>query len=161
MVLDFGLLSSNLFPSSNVSGQGMGANTDTVIWNDVGIGIVPIGSIIAWAKSITGAPPLLPNFVQCDGQTLSDGDSPLNGQVIPDLNGGNKFLRGASTSGGTGGKSTINFGIGVVDNATGANVRLGNMDDETSSGNHTMDNKPVSRRIYLSQLKSQKGDIYI
>ena len=143
MVLDFGLIQSNLFPSSNVSGQGMGANTDTVIWNDVGIGIVPIGSIIAWAKSISNTPPLLPNFVQCDGQTLSDGDSPLNGQVIPNLNSGNKFLRGAATSGGTGGKSTIAYGIGRVDNATGSNVRLGHMDGNTNTGGaHSMDNKP-------------------
>ena len=127
MVLDFGLIQSNLFPSSNVSGQGMGANTDTVIWNDVGIGIVPIGSIIAWAKSISNTPPLLPNFVQCDGQTMSDGDSPLNGQVIPNLNGNNRFLRGNSTSGGTGGAATHNhrlphnndFDGGVIDGITG------------------------------------------
>jgi len=110
MVLDFGLISSNLFPSSDVSGDGMGAIANTVIWNDVGIGIVPIGSVVAWLKNITGIPPLLPSFVQCDGQTLSDGDSPLNGQVIPDLNGSSdatrRFLRGNDTAGGSGGSDT-------------------------------------------------------
>ena len=106
MVLDFGLLASNLFPSSDASGQGMGANAETVIWNDVGVGIVPIGAVVAWCKSLAGCPPLLPNFVECNGQVLDDGDSPFNTQTIPDLNGGNRFLRGDATSGTTGGTTT-------------------------------------------------------
>jgi hypothetical protein len=71
-------------------------------------GYVPIGGIIAWAKSLTGVPALNAGYVECNGQTLSDTASLLNGQVIPDLNGAlgdkiQRFLRGAATSGGTGG----------------------------------------------------------
>jgi hypothetical protein len=72
---------------------------------------VPIGSIIAWAKDITGVTTLDTNYVECNGQTLSDPLSPLNGQVIPDLNGvqpsgKQRFLRGGSASGMTGGSET-------------------------------------------------------
>ncbi len=64
-----------------------------------GFGIVPIGSIIAWHKSLSGTPALPSGWAECNGQTLSDAGSPYNGQVIPDLNGGARFLRGAAASG--------------------------------------------------------------
>ena len=60
---------------------------------------IPIGSIQAWHKNLTGTPNLSSDWVQCDGQTLNDSKSPYNGQVIPDLNGQARFLRGASVSG--------------------------------------------------------------
>jgi hypothetical protein len=70
----------------------------------------PIGSVTGWLKSLTGCPTLPSNWVECNGQTLSDADSPFNGQVIPNLNadgGGTKrFLRGSTTSGTTGGSET-------------------------------------------------------
>jgi hypothetical protein len=59
----------------------------------------PIGSILAWHKSFPGTPALPANFVECNGQVLNDIGSVYNGQTIPDLNGGGRFLRGASTSG--------------------------------------------------------------
>lgn len=72
--------------------------------------LVPIGAILAWAKSITGVPALPSNFVECNGAVLSDAASLLNGQTMPNLNGNSDdtslFLRGAATSGGTGGTST-------------------------------------------------------
>jgi hypothetical protein len=51
---------------------------------------------------------LIPNFLECNGQVVADGGSPLDGMALPDLNGaggvGNKrFLMGSSTSGTTGG----------------------------------------------------------
>jgi hypothetical protein len=56
------------------------------------------------------ATPYLPeNFVECNGQTLSDSESIFTGLVIPDLNacsGTSRFLRGKTTSGGTGGSET-------------------------------------------------------
>jgi hypothetical protein len=70
------------------------------------IGDVPIGGIVSWAKSLAGVPNLAEGWVECDGSVLVDALSPLNGQTIPDLNGDNRFLRGASTSGGTGGSET-------------------------------------------------------
>jgi len=61
--------------------------------------IVPVGGIIAWHKSLTGTPSLPGNFVECNGQTISDNDSPYDGATIPDLNGDARFLRGGSSSG--------------------------------------------------------------
>ena len=68
----------------------------------------PIGSIVAWAKTLSGVPALPAGWIQCDGQILSDVDSLLDGTTIPDLNGGNRFLRGNAASGGTGGSETMN-----------------------------------------------------
>jgi hypothetical protein len=43
------------------------------------------------------------NILECDGSTISDTDSPINGQILPDLNGtgpnGGRFLRGGGTAG--------------------------------------------------------------
>jgi len=69
----------------------------------------PIGSIMAWHKSFTNTPTLPENWVECNGQVLSDAESVYNGQTIPDLNGSSgteRFLRGQTTSGGTGGSET-------------------------------------------------------
>lgn len=63
-----------------------------------GFGIVPIGSIQAWHKDLSGVS-LPDGWVECNGQLLSDPESPLNGETIPDLNGESRFLRGSSTSG--------------------------------------------------------------
>lgn len=82
--------------------------------NHVKSPIPPIGSVLAWLKSLgtTHTPSLPDGWVECNGQTLSDSDSPYNGDTIPDLNGSSgtqKFLRGATASGGTGGADTINI----------------------------------------------------
>jgi hypothetical protein len=64
-----------------------------------GFGIVPIGSVIAWHKTLSGVPVLPDGWVECNGQTLADSGSLLNGSVIPNLNGEERFLRGSSASG--------------------------------------------------------------
>jgi len=70
----------------------------------------PIGTIIPWAKNLAGVPSLPDDFVECNGQTLNDTESPLHGQVIPNLNGFDggtqRLLRGATSSGNTGGRET-------------------------------------------------------
>lgn len=67
----------------------------------------PIGSVVAWLKSLTGTPALSSGWVECNGQTISDAESVYNGVTIPNLNGGsNRMLRGSSTSGTTGGSDT-------------------------------------------------------
>jgi len=66
----------------------------------------PIGSIIAWHKNVTGVPALPPEWLECNGQTVSDTGSPPNGQAVPNLNGGARFLRGGATSGSLQGDST-------------------------------------------------------
>jgi len=67
----------------------------------------PIGAILPWAKTLAGVPALPAAWVECNGQVLSDVDSPLNGDTIPNLNasggGTQRFLRGATASGGVGG----------------------------------------------------------
>ncbi|MBF0290509.1 MAG: hypothetical protein HQM14_22090 [SAR324 cluster bacterium] len=60
---------------------------------------LPVGTIIAWHKNLTGTPSLPPEWVEANGQTIVDADSPYNGQTIPDLNGSGLFIRGNSTSG--------------------------------------------------------------
>ena len=95
----------------------------------------PIGSVCAWLKNLTGTPSLPSGWAECNGQTISDGDSPYDGVAIPDLNassGTARFLRGATSSGGTGGTETHthpltqdnsggNTGFSAVDQAnTGA-----------------------------------------
>ena len=111
MVLDFGLLHSTLFTSSNASGDGMNPDFQQKVIVEAGSGIVPIGGIVPWAKNLAGVPPLTNEnklFVECNGQVLDDSDSPLDGTTIPNLNGGNRFMRGNATSGGTGGAASSN-----------------------------------------------------
>ena len=70
---------------------------------------VPIGTIVAYMSHFTELPSLDDSWVECNGQTLSDADSPYNGLTIPDLNGGNRYLRGNTSSGTTGGASSFNW----------------------------------------------------
>lgn len=79
------------------------ASTDVIVSE---VPSTPIGSIVAWAKTLSGVPAIPTGWVECDGATLSDPDSPLDGVTMPDLQGG-EFLRGNSSSGGTGGAATV------------------------------------------------------
>ena len=71
----------------------------------IGIPEMPLGSITAWNKNMPNMPPLPPEWVECNGQTLNDPSSPFHGQTIPDLNGPiesglkGRFLRGHTESG--------------------------------------------------------------
>lgn len=67
---------------------------------------LPVGTIIAWHKSLTGTPNLPEGWVECNGQTLVDPQSPYNGETMPDLNNpqnswndNGSFLRGGAGSG--------------------------------------------------------------
>jgi len=107
------------------------------------IGDVPVGGIVAWVKSLAGVPNLAEGWVECDGSVLADSQSSLNGQTIPDLNGDNRFLRGASTSGAetTGLHSHTtslqyngtNLGFDSGDNSTGNNTTTDTI--TTTTGN--------------------------
>jgi len=78
---------------------------------------VPIGMPQPYLKNFPGVPALPANWAECNGQVLSDAASPLNGQTLPDLNGENRFLRGAGSSGGTGGADLLTIASEVpVDN---------------------------------------------
>jgi hypothetical protein len=66
---------------------------------------MPIGVILPWHKNMTGVGALPEGWLECNGQTISDADSPMNGQAVPDLNnqvyagGRGYYIRGGSTSG--------------------------------------------------------------
>lgn len=66
-------------------------------------GTVPIGAIVAWLHDFAGVPSLPPEYWLCDGSSISDSESLLNGATTPNLNGNKNFLRGNVTSGGTSG----------------------------------------------------------
>ena len=73
-----------------------------------------IGSIEFFDKNFNGENELPFGWVECNGQTLDDEESPLNGKVIPNLNGQNRFLRGNSTSGSTGGSATVTLTVNQI-----------------------------------------------
>jgi len=50
-------------------------------------------------------------YVVCGGQTLSDATSPMNGQIVPNLN-NSIFLMGSATAGSTGGGNTVTLVAG-------------------------------------------------
>jgi hypothetical protein len=78
--------------------------------------VVPIGGVIPWFKDTPGVPSLPANFVECNGQVLSDPASPLDGQFMPDINTGiQRFIRGGANSGATGGIDS--FATALADNA--------------------------------------------
>jgi hypothetical protein len=89
---------TNISPGDPVSATPIMANFNT-LKTAIEQSQVPVGTICAWHKSLTGTPSIAYGWVECNGQTLSDADSPYNGQVIPNLNGDGRFLRGSSTSG--------------------------------------------------------------
>jgi microcystin-dependent protein len=104
------------------------------------------------------ATPALPdNFVECDGSVLNDANSRYNGATLPDLNGANTFLKGASTSGITGGEDThtltinempahkhaIYYGSGGSGYADGTATNANTYDSESAGGGLAHNNIPA------------------
>lgn len=85
----------------NTFTNGTVADAAEVNANFAYVGLVPIGTVLPWLKSLTNTPALDDRFVECNGQTLSDAESVYNGVVIPILNGNLNVLYGKSTSGTT------------------------------------------------------------
>src|SRR6188474_1726905 len=102
---------------------------------------VPIGGLSAWLKSFPNTPPLPPEYVERNGQTINDPGSPYNGLNAPDLNGAQGgvpvFLRGANASGGTGGAETHSHRLPL--NISGGNAQSGADVQVFPSGNYTSD----------------------
>jgi hypothetical protein len=111
------------------------------------IGDVPIGGVVAWLANLAGVPNLPSGWLLCDGSTVIDALSSMNGTTIPDLNGDNKFLRGADTAGGTGGADsnshthTIPVGSRSDVAVTGAITFVTDVGPSTNSASAN-DNKP-------------------
>ena len=49
---------------------------------------VPIGTVLPWVKNLAGVPALPVGWLECNGQVVADSQSPLDGETLPDLNGG-------------------------------------------------------------------------
>lgn len=97
----------NQIPISDASGN--------LSWT---LGLLPIGSVIATFPNLTGAYSTSATtaadaygFVKCVGQTISDATSPMNGQVVPNIN-NSIFLLGSTTAGTSGGSATAS-GVGA------------------------------------------------
>jgi len=86
-----GLKNTFIYSNSQISGEVTGC---------------PIGGIISYAKTIAGTPSLPVNFLECNGQAINNALSPYNGLNTPPINNNNLFLRGNTSSGGTGGAAT-------------------------------------------------------
>ena len=83
----------------------VGTLSATTVYSYGSLHTIPVGIILPWHKSMTGVPNLPPEWLECNGQTISDVASPMNGQAVPDLNnqvysgGRGYYLRGGATSG--------------------------------------------------------------
>jgi len=120
---------------------------------------VPIGTILSWLKSFTGTPALPYGWVECNGQEISDADSLYDGETLPDLNGDNRFLRGNSTSGGTGGTATNDLShthslstSGTVGGGTG-NYRLTSSTTNSSLSSTTDNEPPYYNIVWIVKIK--------
>ena len=119
----------------------------------------PIGSIVAWNKSMTGVPSLPDGWIECNGQSISDAGSPMNGQTVPDLNGSSetqRFLRGATSSGGTGGSETHSH-----TGTTSQQTFTGGTENHTQSGNQSINHTHTFTTSEESTLPSYYEVVWI
>ena len=98
-----------------------------------------VGTMKPYSKSTTGVPAKSAFWVECAGGTVSDAESPLNGQTIPNVNGTTeatkRFIRGSTTSGTTGGTDTHSHSVPTTDvDGSGPNAE-GNAGSTGSSAN--------------------------
>ena len=121
----------------------------------------PVGGVIAWCKNIPGVPALPDCFVECNGQVLSDADSPLNGETIPDLNGSvgtQRFLMGGTTSGTTGGSATLpNHTHPITQGRDNGNTNIGASINNTSTTGNPSSNPstlpPYYEVVWIMRIK--------
>lgn len=73
---------------------------------------VPVGTVIDWWTPDTSTP-LPEGFVVCDGRTVADPDSPLNGKTLPNLN--KRFVRGVTDINDMGASGGINTHTHAID----------------------------------------------
>jgi hypothetical protein len=125
-----------------------------------GPGSVPIGGMVAVMPHVSGSwqPPasgaVKDGFMRADGSVVSDGDSPLNGQTLPNMT-GNTYARGDITS------SSVSGGA----NTQASNVTVGNhtalaLNNHTAlaPNNHTFTN-PTMPKHYHSATASASNDL--
>lgn len=77
------------------------------------LGLLPLGGVVATFPNLSGAYSTSATtvadaygFVKCNGQTISDATSPMNGASIPNIN-NSVFLMGSTTAGTAGGSNSL------------------------------------------------------
>lgn len=104
-------------------------------------GLVPVGAIVAWHKSFSNTPSLPSEFMECNGQQVTDAGSVYYGQTLPDLNGDERFLRGSSSSGteqsGATARPSTAFQTGYQDASHTHSHDHGSVVSGTQSAGHT------------------------
>jgi len=92
--------------------------------SDVFVGQVPIGGMVAIMPSVTGSwqPPasgvIKNGFMRADGSTVPSGQgSPLAGKILPNMT--NRYLKGSTTSGNTGGGNTVTLAASNIPSLSG------------------------------------------
>lgn len=121
----------------NNSGETTYYNSQILYADDLNLTMsvgIPIGGIVGWVDNLgeLGSINLPDNWQLCDGTTISDSDSPLNGETVPDLNAENKYLRGNTTSTGSGGTTSH----GHTTDTYGASSRSRSPFEYTASDTH-------------------------
>ena len=109
---------------------------------------IAIGGVYGWMKNLPGVPALGSEFVECNGQVLDDAASPLDGISLPDLNVTQRFLRGATTSGVTGGNDSHAHQVQDLD---------GDHSNYTSVNNSTNDVNVLVPGAYTTQDAARDG----
>jgi hypothetical protein len=104
---------TTLSGTATVSGACTFSNTTTFSGATTGRGIVPLGAVLPTFPALSGAYACVATtaadsngYVLCNGQTISDGTSTMNGVVIPNIN-NDVFLKGNTTSNTSGGANTV------------------------------------------------------
>lgn len=149
------VVENNLTVTGNIVAQNNVSVTGTVIASSFvgdgsqlsGINVVPIGSVAAWLQNYTGTPVLPDGWALANGQNLTDATSPFHHQLLPNLNGASggtqRFLRGAASSGNTGGADThSHIWLNTAALSYGSS---GNTVDVTQAGGAAVNGDPLAK----------------
>jgi len=74
--------------------------------------LVPIGSLSQWCKNFPGVPALPAGWLECDGSVISDPESPMDGETLPNLTTNGFVLTGSTSSGSVSVLPTGHSGVG-------------------------------------------------
>lgn len=85
---------------------GIGLSTTELWLNSFDDRHAAVGTVVDRHLDLTGVPALTAYWALMDGSTISDTESPLNGQTLTDMNGSASIVVAGDTSGTTGGAAT-------------------------------------------------------
>lgn len=134
-------------------------NSGNLSWVYDQIGRVPLGTPVPTFPALTGAYVCVATtaadaagFVLCQGQTIVDATSPMNGTVIPNIN-NSVFLMGSSTSNVTGGANDALVAHTHV--MTHAHANTFSLGGTVATGAHTHDMAHVHSVGYIGDNAGQ------